>query len=633
MLYRSLDLERAGGVTIDLLKLGARLAQGSVQIGLSFIPGAAALGKIVEELQKLGTENLSQSALDDAIRREHTKIHIEQVRFLEQFQAKFQLLVQTHITPGRLVVFVDDLDRCLPEKAIQVLEAIKLFCDAPHCVFILGLDQAVIARGVQIRYKDFTQSTAAPQAHPIDGQKYLEKIIQLPFTLPRIEPEDMGPFVQGLATEWEYPECPRVFALGLGDNPRQVKRTVNVFHLLSRLRVERKLERSIQPVRLAKVVVIQSVAQDLYRELQHQPGLLRDIENYYRQAVKEKGGGEALEAEAHVRLSPAEGSPPQAQLPEGLLRLLAQTPAVARIFTMHPREEPEANFWDQTPEALKPYFTLARRAELPPVIQAETLRLLIEPQMVRIPAGLFRMGSSGGQAAQAVKDGADKDYIQREQPQHQVELSEYWIGKYPVTCREYQAFIAEEGYQPPRGWNGSQFPEGKGDHPVVNVSWQDADNDCRWLRKKTDKPYCLPSEAQWEKAARGVDGRVYPWGDAFDPHKANTREADINGTTPVGQFSPQGDSPFGCADMSGNVWEWCLDWYEEKIYAQRAQGSAPAVDPVNLNPGSWRVVRGGSWYSYRYYARCAYRDRDVRDLFSSDLGFRVALSPKKVLES
>ncbi len=155
MLYRAVDIEKAGGVTIDLLKLGSKVAQGAVQIGLSFIPGAAALGKIVEELQKAGTDNISESALD-AIQRERTKIHIEQVKFLEQFQDKFRTLVEQHVTnnDGRLVVFVDDLDRCLPEKAIEVLEAIKLFVDAPGCVFILGLDQDVIARGIEMKYKE-----------------------------------------------------------------------------------------------------------------------------------------------------------------------------------------------------------------------------------------------------------------------------------------------------------------------------------------------------------------------------------------------------------------------------------------------------------------------------------------------
>lgn len=128
MLYRALDLEKSGGVTIDLAKFFPKLAQGAMQVGLSFLPGGTALAKLAEELQKAGAENLGETAFD-AIQRERTKIHIEQVRFLEQFQQQFAWLVKDRVTSknGRLAVFVDDLDRCLPEKAIEVLEAIKLF--------------------------------------------------------------------------------------------------------------------------------------------------------------------------------------------------------------------------------------------------------------------------------------------------------------------------------------------------------------------------------------------------------------------------------------------------------------------------------------------------------------------------
>ena len=188
------------------------------------------------------------------------------------------------------------------------------------------------------------------------------------------------------------------------------------------------------------------------------------------------------------------------------------------------------------------------------------------------------MGSTRAQANQAVKDGLNKDWVTREQPQHTVELTDYFIGKYPVTNSEYQLFIQEVGQPSPRGWSGSQFPEQKGAHPVINVSWEDAQAYCDWLGKKTGKNYHLLTEAEWEKAARGADLRIYPWGDAFDPGKANTAESSIGGTTPVGQYSPQGDSPYGCADMAGNV-------------------------------------------------RCASRFRYHPVIFASDLGFRVVLSP------
>ena len=147
-------------------------------------------------------------------------------------------------------------------------------------------------------------------------------------------------------------------------------------------------------------------------------------------------------------------------------------------------------------------------------------------EFMRVPAGKFLMGSDNG--------------LSDEKPQHTVELSEYLIGKYPVTNLEYQAFVRDAKYEAPRGWAGDQFPAKKGDHSVADVSWNDASAFCKWLSEKTGEQYRLPTEAEWEKAARGTDGRKYPWGDVFDPQKANTEESEIYDTTDVGNFSPQG---------------------------------------------------------------------------------------------
>ena len=182
------------------------------------MPPLAELTKLAEELVKTGVEGLSKDPVD-AIRRERTKLYIEQVRSLEQFQEKFSTLVQSYVKPGRLVVFIDDLDRCLPEKAIEVLEAIKLFVDAPGCVFILGLAQDVIARGVEIRYKDFVKEGVLHKNHPIDGTRYLEKIIQLPFTIPPVERGCMDPFVQGLTVQMARRPMPAGFCGRVGQQP------------------------------------------------------------------------------------------------------------------------------------------------------------------------------------------------------------------------------------------------------------------------------------------------------------------------------------------------------------------------------------------------------------------------------
>ena len=249
--------------------------------------------------------------------------------------------------------------------------------------------------------------------------------------------------------------------------------------------------------------------------------------------------------------------------------------------------------------------------------------------MIRIPAGIFLMGSSSMPTAM------EKSWFEWEQPQHSVELSEYMIGKYPITNREYQVFLREaKFYASPGGWNRDQFPAEKGDHPVVYISWKDAVTYCKWLFEKTDKPYRLPTEAEWEKAARGTDGRIYPWGDNWIDGRANTdefrnqRNRYLSGkitTTPVGYFSPQGDSPYGCTDMTGNVWEWCYDWFDEQEYKKHTQ----VKNRLALNPGrnAYRVLRGGSFRNISRHARCAHRYGYDPLEQGDNFGFRVAFTP------
>ena len=165
---------------------------------------------------------------------------------------------------------------------------------------------------------------------------------------------------------------------------------------------------------------------------------------------------------------------------------------------------------------------------------------------------------------------------------------------------------------------------------MVNVSWEDATAYCKWLSEKTKKNYRLPTEAEWEKAARGKDGRVYPWGNDFDPKKANTSESNIGDTTDVGRFSNSdltlsGDSPYGCADMVGKVGEWCNDWLKEDEYKERAGKNTK--NPHGPEKGQYRVLRGGSFNDSHGDARCADRVRLFPDLIFTSIGFRVASSP------
>jgi formylglycine-generating enzyme required for sulfatase activity len=196
----------------------------------------------------------------------------------------------------------------------------------------------------------------------------------------------------------------------------------------------------------------------------------------------------------------------------------------------------------------------------------------------------------------------------------------YWMARYPVTNELYNEYIDAEGLQHPvDDW------EEKKDHPVVNIKWTDAVSYCQWINNllKAELPtglmLRLPTEAEWEKAACGTDGREYPWGNTFDNKRCNTREAQKGSTTPVGLYSQQGDSPYGCADMAGNVWEWTRSLIKEY--------------PYKFNDGrednhfsSVRVLRGGSYSYYEGGARCAARSDYPIDAFISSLGFRVAIS-------
>jgi formylglycine-generating enzyme required for sulfatase activity len=237
--------------------------------------------------------------------------------------------------------------------------------------------------------------------------------------------------------------------------------------------------------------------------------------------------------------------------------------------------------------------------------------------MVRIPAGTFTMGSSDGDAD--------------EKPVHQPYVSEFYIDKYEVTNRQYKQFCDATGRTSPPDPDFAGMPNyftSCPDYPVVNVSWDDASAYAQWAGKR------LPTEAEWEKAARGTDGRKYPWGnglpsaggtyranyDCYDgPDGSDDNVYRLDGyarTAPVGSF-PSGASPYGCMDMAGNVWEWCNDWYGDKYYQSSANN-----DPQGPFSGSSRVRRGGSWNSGVARLRCANRTWDVPALRGNTLGFR-----------
>ncbi len=251
--------------------------------------------------------------------------------------------------------------------------------------------------------------------------------------------------------------------------------------------------------------------------------------------------------------------------------------------------------------------------------------------MALIPAGTFQMGSTTGDVNEA--------------PVHTVELDDFYIDQHEVTNAEYQAFVTATGHPSPRGigytavyellkydyepWNDPSFNHPH--QPVTTVTWFDATAYCEWAGKR------LPTEAEWEKAARGgLESARYPWGDAEpDNTTANFadsqtefewRNPDVNDgyrfTAPVGMFQPNG---YGLFDMAGNVWEWCADWYSLTYYSEAQGVENPRRNPKGPDIGERRVLRGGTWYRDAHTLRNAERVSDFPENSLNVVGFRCAM--------
>jgi len=218
------------------------------------------------------------------------------------------------------------------------------------------------------------------------------------------------------------------------------------------------------------------------------------------------------------------------------------------------------------------------------------------PDMVYVPAGEFIMGSDEGESD--------------EQPVHTVHLDAFYIDETEVTNAQYRACVEAGACDAPSDttyYDNADYAQ----HPVVFVSWNDADVYCKWADKR------LPTEAEWEKAARGTDGRMYPWGEGLDCDHAQYSECDGQ-AVPVGS-KPKGASPYGALDMAGNVWEWVADWYDESYYSH-----SPSHNPQGPDLGEYRVLRGGSWDNVPYNVQSAPRDRRSPDSWVDGRGFRCA---------
>jgi len=239
------------------------------------------------------------------------------------------------------------------------------------------------------------------------------------------------------------------------------------------------------------------------------------------------------------------------------------------------------------------------------VMYYEKSRIGDEPnKMILIPGGEFVMGSNSR--------------LPDEGPEHKTTVTEFWIDQYEVTNYQYKKFIDATRRRSPSHFENRTFPANKIDHPVTYVSWKDANAYCKWADKR------LPSDKEWEKAARGTDARIYPWGEIYDTKFVNSPqrwiELKLQGdTTPVGVFEG-GKSPYGLYDMSGNVWEWTASWYQ----------AYPGNTQISENYGqTYKTLKGGSWWDCSFY-KCGIsaptfnRSFFLRSTKNKSFGFRCA---------
>jgi formylglycine-generating enzyme required for sulfatase activity len=607
--------------------------------------------------------------------------------FLDEFQTHFDRLLLWYLRPrgaagpnteaegkderknldqqGVLVVFIDDLDRCLPNKAVQTLEAIKLIIGQPGVVFVLGASEEAVKAAIRTHFEAIKYIEAGG-----DSQQYLEKLIQVPFALPRPEEHDLGLYIENLLAQ--NPDKATVKTLqatlplivkGVPTNPRRLKTFLNTVELEWGFLVNAEQKGSLSKDALARWLAICAAEPRFAATVAQLPRasqlpFVLDAQRLMR--------GEKLEDESKARQYDnwSRDTCPR------LWQLLAHAQL---SFNMTPADFGTLiSLRAPIVQAVEPDRAPAKPADVEPLAPRSGRAQRVGPggdwpawlpPLLRVPKGEFLMGSD-----KAI-DSLARD---NEMPQHREAIAlPYLIGQFPVTNADFMRFAeanktfktAAEAPKHPGGyvWTGSEWKQVKGanwqrpqggtstiaermDHPVVHVNWRDALAYCQWLNEmlaslmkdKADSlPEALakllaesqathlmarlPTEAEWEKAARGDDGRLWPWGNQFDEKKCNTAEGGKGGTTPVGAYSQAGgDSPYGCADVAGNVWEWCSTKWREN-YKAKADDT--------LEGDSSRVLRGGSFFNNRDYARCAYRSWYVPDFVFNSIGFRVVVAP------
>jgi formylglycine-generating enzyme required for sulfatase activity len=547
---------------------------------------------------------------------------------------------------GVLVVLIDDLDRCLPEKTVQVLEAIKLFLDKPGCVFVLGADTEVVRTAVESYY----QNAKVTGQNAVD---YLEKIIQIRFNLPPVVAITMQDFLKRQALDGEMLAQWQTLIAAAEINPRRVKAVINDVELQWRMLVNSGEAAGVRRDDFIRWNALMRAAPSTFRnrffnmpdddlgiDLRYKfimDALIwmcgdekekravkinfQDFENNDSKRLREvlkqikyfsdDLTPDVLNSIVHLT-APLEKTAPAEKLTEkpveatsdGLEHKVVRVPAEPKRHA--PASRFDLMFGGELEEILSQNTIEEERVAI-----SKNLLMIGNIEFIKIPSGKFIMGS---------KDDNPLAF-DNETPQHTMELPDYWMAKFTLMNDQYFTYIGE-GNHPVLDWKK------KNNHPVVNITWHNAMDYCIWFNKqyKTELQNAgitvnLPTEAQWEKAARGEYGNEWPWGNKFDKNNCNSAEGKKpkGDTTPVDAY-PQGESPYGIADMVGNVWEWTHTLFKRYPYkVDDFREDEKASGP--------RVFRGGSFGYPLRMARCAYRIGYDPDNSNDSIGFRVCASP------
>ena len=460
---------------------------------------------------------------------------------------------------GVLTIFIDDLDRCPQDKVVSVLETIKLFMDKPGCVFVIGAAKEIIEKALRKTYEG-------------DAIKFMDKIVQVTFMLPVIQPDAFKELIDELNIEQKEQVTKSLTLLApvIDNNPRQLKRFINNLHL--QIGINENRGNPITFEHLFNWAIIEYVYPSLAESIRGNSNILLLLKESIERVGKVKGLGREIEfTEEELKGEPES------------LKSYIRNGGLRQIIA-------NFNCTREELDQLKSLSTIVQSSE--DIQQAGRASSIGEfDKMVLIPEGTFLYGEEKKQAI-------------IEKP--------YYMDIYPVTNASYERFINDKGYEKealwskegftwvmenkinkPAYWEDEKF--NKPDYPVVGVSYYEAEAYTKWAGKR------LPLEIEWERAARGTDGREYPWGNEIDKGKYNSADAKIGHPSSVTQY-PEGRSPEGCYDMAGNVWEWCADWYDQER--------------------KYRVLRGGCWDDFQIVMRCALRNSDYPDIRSYFVGFR-----------